>query len=97
MGDELRWLIGIGVTIMGMIVGGFYHLSGRIKSGDDDLHERVNKVRDEYVRRTDLDGHLARIDGNVNELRREIREGQKDTTERLDRILDRMNMPKPRA
>lgn len=97
MNEEIKWLIGIGVTMVlafgGMLIGSFRNLSARIAAGDDRLHERVNRVRDEYVRRDDLDGHLQRIDGNVNELRREIREGQVDTQRRLDRLLDRVSPP----
>lgn len=38
-----------------------------------ELHERVNRVREEYVRRDDLDGHLQRIDQRINELRADQR------------------------
>lgn len=86
---ELQWLVGISLTVVltigGMLIAAFRTLSGKIdkgntdmakalKDGDDHLHERVNRIRDEYVRRVDLDGHLSRIDTTL----REIREDQKE-------------------
>ena len=44
-----------------------------MKNGDDALHDRVNRLRqdvsDNYVRRVDLDGHLKRIDDTMKEVR----------------------------
>jgi len=92
--EELRWLIGISITVVvamaTMLVAAFRALSGKIergnetmskamRDGDDALHERVNRVRDEYVKRIDLDGHLGRIDTTL----REIREEQKDMNRQL--------------
>jgi len=51
---------------------------------DDALHKRVNRVRDEYVKRADLD---ARIETNVRELRNENREGNREINRRLDPVL----------
>jgi len=43
-----------------------------MKNGDDALHDRVNRLRqdvsDNYVRRVDLDGHLKRIDDTMKEI-----------------------------
>lgn len=41
------------------------------KDGDDKLHERVNRVRDEYLPRRDHDDHMARIDLTLNEIRKD--------------------------
>lgn len=82
---ELQWLVGISVTVVlaigGIAIGAFRAMSNRldrvakdmqasIRDGDDKLHERVNRVRDEYVRRVDLDGHLARIDKKLDEMQK---------------------------
>lgn len=92
--DDLRWIIGIAVTAVvavgTMLAAAFRNLSGHINAQVAVLHGRVNKVKDDYVRRDDLDKHLARIDGNVNELRREIRESHADNNTRLDAILNRL-------
>lgn len=53
-------------------------LEKAIKEGDDALHERVNRLRDDvsknYVRRDDLDGHLTRLGEQLRELRTDIKE-----------------------
>lgn len=86
---ELQWLVGISLTVVltigGMLIAAFRALSGKIdkgntdmakalKDGDDHLHERVNRIRDEYVKRVDLDGHLGRIDATLREIREDQRE-----------------------
>lgn len=59
--------------------------------GDDKLHERINRTRDEmhdqFVRRTDLDGHLQRIEKGVTELRAEMQQERRETNARLDAVL----------
>lgn len=96
--DQLQWLVGLSVTVMlgaiGLLIAAFRVLSGRIdttkdeaKKGDDALHERINRVRDEYVKRIDLDGHMARMETNVKELREETREGTREINRRLDQVL----------
>jgi uncharacterized protein with von Willebrand factor type A (vWA) domain len=79
MGDETKWLMGVGVTLsifaFGAISTGLYRVwaaitavGERMKAGDDKLHERINDVRKEYVRRDDLDGHLQRIDRKLEDI-----------------------------
>lgn len=89
MSGELQWLLGVSVSVLlataGMLIAAFRALSAKIdssnaeqteliKDGDDKLHERINRVRDEYVKRIDLDGHLGRIDQTLREMRDEWRE-----------------------
>lgn len=97
---ELQWLVGIAVSaviaVAGIAIGAFRAMSGRlesamgrvekaVKDGDDHLHERVNRLRqdvsDNYVRRVDLDGHLQRIDETL----REVRSDQKEIIKQLAR------------
>ena len=62
-----------------------------ISDGDDKLHERINRTRDDmsnmYVKRADLDGHLQRIENSVASMRQEMREERRDTNSRLDAVL----------
>lgn len=83
------------VAIVSAIVALHRSTSDKIQKGDDALHERINRVRDEYVRRVDLDGHMARIETNVKELREENREGTRDINRRLDQILTSVGVAKP--
>ena len=59
--------------------------------GDKELHSRVNRLREhtdkEFVRRTDLDGHLQRIEKGVAEIRTEMRDERHETNNRLDAVL----------
>lgn len=86
--DELRWALGLALsavlTLGAMLVGAFRALSGKmdrrddtmraaIKEGDDALHERVNQVRDDYVRRVDLDQRLAHFETTQAEIRIDIK------------------------
>lgn len=49
-----------------------------VKDGDDQLHERINRLRqdvsDNYVRRADLDSHMKRLDETLKELRDDQKE-----------------------
>jgi hypothetical protein len=86
--SELQWLIGISLTFVlaigGIAIGAFRAVSNRIdraveqmrtsvKDGDDRLHERINRMRqdvsDNYVRRADLDSHMKRMDDTLKEMR----------------------------
>jgi hypothetical protein len=82
--SDLQWLVGtaIGVVlaVAGIAVGALRavnnrldDLVGQIKTGDDQLHERINRVRDDisngYVRRVDLDSHMKRTDDTLKEMR----------------------------
>lgn len=92
MSDEaIRWFIGIEITVAvafaSALLAAFYRLSDAIREGDDALHARVNGIRDEYVRRTDLDGHMQRIDGSMRDMRSDMKEQHRDTQRRLDSVL----------
>lgn len=69
MGEDLKWLIGISVSIivsfMIALVGSFRSLSATMKDGDDQLHERINRVRDEYVKRVDHDTQMVQLRDTV--------------------------------
>lgn len=75
------------VTAAGGLVARDRHVLGKIQSGDDQLHERVNRVRDEYVRRIDLDAHIVRLDASVQKLSEEISRSSTATNQRLDALL----------
>lgn len=61
------------------------------QAGDDTLHQRINRARDEmhehFVKRVDLDGHLQRIEARVNEMRSDMKEDRRETNARLDALL----------
>ena len=82
--SDLQWLIGTAVgvvlSVVGIAIAALRAVNARldnvveqIKAGDDQLHERVNRVRDDmangYVRRVDLDSHMKRTDDTLKEMR----------------------------
>lgn len=91
MGEDTKWLIGISVSMIISfiiaLIGSFRSLSASIKDGDDALHERINRTRDEYVRRVDLDGHVNQLRDGMKELKDETREGTRETNKRLNQVL----------
>lgn len=58
-----------------------------IKESADTINTRVDRVKDEYVRRVDLDGHISRLDGSLRHLTDEMRSSSNTTSQRLDMIL----------
>jgi len=66
-----------------------------IKQGDDELHHRINKNRDElsdkYVRRVDLDAYMSRLDKSISDVRTDLRDSRIETNNRLDAILVAVN------
>jgi uncharacterized membrane protein YdfJ with MMPL/SSD domain len=105
---ELQWLIGTAVTaifaIAGIAIAAFRatankidDVAGKIKAGDDALHERINRVRDEYVKRIDLDGYMERMEETVKELRTETHEGTREINHRLDQVLTTLQPRGPPA
>ena len=62
-------------------------LEQRIKAETAPLHERVNRVRDEYVRRDDLEAHLSRMEKQFDEVRAELRRTSETNEKRLAEIL----------
>lgn len=101
MSPEVIWIVSTGfglVTLIGGVVArDRYILSlisknheGSIKAiqeATSEIHERINRVKDEYVRRVDLDGHILRLDRSVNALAEEMRQSSSATNQRLDAIL----------
>lgn len=77
-------LIGVGALLTPVVIAAFARdrqLLASISAGDAQIHDRINRIRDEFVRRDDLAEHLARLDkqfvdfrADMRELRDEIRE-----------------------
>lgn len=63
-------------------------LEARIKAETAPLHERVNRVRDEYVRRDDLDAHLSRMEKQFDEVRAELRRNNETVEKRLTEMVN---------
>lgn len=97
-GDDLKWMIGIAVTLTlgwgSILIGAFWRLVSMIRRVEDEvdesskeLHARINKTREETVQKADLEGHLARLSNDMREMRHEHRASTKDVNARLDALL----------
>ena len=73
-------------TLMAMISGAKEDMTRQVKDNVDPLHDRVNRVRDEYVRRDDMDGHLARLDKRFDEFNQSMLRNNAHVEKRLDEI-----------
>ena len=101
MPNEITWVIGVAftlITIIGGIIARDRYILGLISKSHestareaqraaDKLDDRLNRVKDEYVRRVDLDGHIGRLDNSVQNLTGEMRSSSAQTNQRLDAIL----------
>jgi len=98
MGDDWKWIIGVAVTVTlgwgSLLAGAFWRLVSMIRRVEDEvsenskeLHARINRVREDTVQKSDLDGHLTRLSEDMREMRKEQREATKDTNTRLDALL----------
>lgn len=92
MDPDLKWVIGIGVSLVtffaGALVGAFRNLTGRITRNTAELHQKIDTVKDTYVRRDDLETNLRRIDANIRDMRQEFRDGHKQVIEAVQRSKD---------
>lgn len=70
--DEIRWATGLAVTVVifviSTIVATVRNFSARIAKA----HERLDKVKDDYVRRDDLDARLDPLVKQVDQLREDM-------------------------
>jgi hypothetical protein len=94
---DLAAVVSIGLTFIaciGGIIARDRYLSAAIVSGDkavreeldkkiDNCHERVNKTRDDFVRRDDLDSHMTRIEKSITGMHDE----QKEMNKRIDTFM----------
>ena len=120
MFSEIMWLIGVSVTVLvavgGMVITGFRNANNKASAGDKTLHEkidnvnrdvndRIDRVKDNYVRRDDFDGFAARVDAKLGhmearmesghkELRDDIRHGQTEVNSRLDTLISHYTVAK---
>lgn len=89
MDADLKWVIGIATTLsvafVAALIAAFRALASRISYHVSDLHGRVDDVKEKYVRRDDLDGHLGRIDRSLQETRDEMHENHRQILEELRR------------
>ena len=80
---EIIAAAGVTVAMIGGVVARDRYITRAIGREAERLHARIDRIREGYVRRDDLAGHLARLEKSMDEMRRE----QRRSAERMDRIL----------
>lgn len=92
------WLIGMILTagafiltLVGGVIARDRQMSRQIREGDEKLHDRINRVREDMVHKTDQEVHLKRIDASINDMREEQRELRRETTTRLDLLIAKIS------
>jgi len=92
MDSDLKWIVGIGLSLtLGMIttlIAAFRNLANKISISNRDLYLRIDRVKEQYVRRDDLDGHLKRLGEEIHELRSQLAEQSKQSREQSDRVIE---------
>ena len=88
MDADLKWLIGsmvmVTLSLTGFIIGAFRNVSVKVGL----LHKKVDDVKEKYVRRDDLDGHLTRIDAILHDMREEMQRNH-------ERLLEAVRKERP--
>ncbi len=76
MDPWLQVLIGVGSVLTPVVIAAFARdrsLVAMIEASATQLHDRVNRTRDEFVRRDDLAEHLLRLDKQFDSMRADMR------------------------
>lgn len=98
---DIPWLVSLILGILalggGVIARDRYVLSLISKNHNETIdklseaislvHKRIDAVKDEYVRQTDLDRHVKHLDDSVRDLKHELRSSSEQTNQRLDSLL----------
>ena len=95
---DLQWLIGLSVTMflafLSMLIGAFWRLVGmirrieeQIRKGDEMLHGRINRVRDETVLKSDLADLTGRLERDLRDMRVDQHKASEGINARLDALL----------
>ena len=98
MDGDLKWLLGMAAGMLGIWVSSFagavWQILRRIarveensKASDDALHERINKVREDTVHKSDLHDLGTRLDASIKEMRDQQQSSTNATNLRLDTLL----------
>lgn len=76
MEQDIKWLIGlivtVGAALVASVIAAFRSLAARLTRNNAILHSRIDDVKDNYVRRVDLDGHLSRWDKRMDSIESKI-------------------------
>ena len=96
--QEIQWLVGLAVTLslgwITILVGAFRSVMNVVRDNEtvskrrvDELHTRVNRVREDVVHKSDLNEISLRLSQDMREMRIEHQASSTATNERLDALM----------
>lgn len=91
---DVKALVGLiisAVAVIGGVVMRDRWMSKSIREGDDKIHERINDVKRDYVRRDDLDNHLTRMSAEMKAMHMEQKAEAKGLNDRIDSVNSRLD------
>lgn len=102
MTETAQWAIGIAVTLSlgwgSILVGAFWRVVAMVRRVEDEmdrnhseLHARVDRVREDTVHKSDVDGHIARLSADMRDMRQEQQKATHDLNQRLDALLTELS------
>lgn len=75
MESEFQWMIGAALTVLlalgGVIIRALRSMSDDVSTKISRIHERVDGIKDTYVRRDDLFVHLEHIEKSLVDLKQD--------------------------
>lgn len=92
--EDIKWLVGAALGVIAML--GAYIARDRavfksIREGDAALDARIDRVKDDYVRRVDLESHITHLEKSLNEIREDQRHHHSELNKRFDRLMEIMS------
>lgn len=82
-------LAGFVSAMIGGVVTRDRAISRMVREGDEKLHDRINRLRENMVHKDDLDRNLTHIDKILINIQEEQRQQRLETTSRLDKLLEK--------
>ena len=73
----------------GACVAAFWRIMNKISTGDKRLHERIDKIRDDYVKQDHLDRQMDHMNRRIDELKEDGHQRHKDMKEYIADQLGR--------
>ena len=83
--EGAKWVVGVFMALAGLIIGAFYRLAGKMSGQHAEIYRRIDKVKEDYVRRDDYRLHIERQDKQYEKIESSIQK----MDEKIDRLIAR--------
>lgn len=87
MDSDLRWVIGIAISVCLFVATTLIATFRVVATKIARTHERIDDVKEKYVRRDDLDIRLAPINQQLTEMRAEMRDQNEKVLQSNEKVL----------